>query len=122
MRPFRSPRSARGKLVTLLTFLAPAVSMGQMLPGEWPAYHRDLASTRYSPLDQITRDNVARLAIAWTWKADSTERPAEFKNENTPLMIGGVLYFTSGNRRSVVAVDAATGAQKWIWTPQETPA
>src|SRR3954471_23630730 len=108
--------------LALVALLAPAVSIAQTKPGEWPAYHRDLASTRYSPLDQINRDNVSRLAIAWTWKADSTERPFEFKNENTPLMIGGVLYFTSGQRRSVVAVDAATGAEKWRWKMEETPA
>jgi quinoprotein glucose dehydrogenase len=90
--------------------------------GEWPAYHRDLASTRYSPLDQITKDNVARLAVAWTWKSDTTDRPMEIKNENTPLMIGGVLYFTSGQHRAVVAADAATGAEKWRWRWDDSPA
>ena len=106
----------------LALLLLPAISFAQSKPGEWTAYHRDLASTRYSPLDQINRDNVSRLAMAWAWKADTSARPFEFKNENTPLMIGGVLYFTSGARRSVVAVDAATGAEKWRWAPDETPA
>ena len=91
----------------LLGLLLPVLANAQTKPGEWPAYHHDLASTRYSPLDQINRDNASKLSIAWTWKPDSSERPAEYKNENTPLMIGGVLYFTSGARRSVVAVDAA---------------
>jgi quinoprotein glucose dehydrogenase len=108
--------------IALFALVLPAAIAAQNKPGEWPAYHRDLASTRYSPLDQITRDNVSRLAVAWTWKADSAERPAEYKNENTPLMIGGVLYFTSGARRAVVAVDAATGAEKWRWRMEETPA
>src|ERR1043165_5213000 len=111
------PRSLRPALLGLLL---PAAALAQTKPGEWPAYHHDLASTRYSPLDQINRDNVSRLSIAWTWKGDSTERPAEYKNENTPLMIGGVLYFTSGQRRTVVAVDAATGAEKWRWKLEET--
>lgn len=113
------PKSLRPALLALLL---PAVSVAQSAPGEWPAYHRDLASTRYSPLDQISRDNVARLSIAWTWKPDSTERPAEYKNENTPLMIGGVLYFTSGANRMVVAADAATGAEKWRWRMTDSPA
>jgi quinoprotein glucose dehydrogenase len=112
------PKSLRPALLALLV---PAVSIAQAKPGEWPAYHHDLASTRYSSLDQINRDNVSKLSIAWTWKADSADRPAEYKNENTPLMIDGVLYFTSGARRSVVAVDAATGAEKWRWRFEESP-
>ena len=85
-------------------------------PGEWPAYHRDLASTRYSPLDAITRANVASLAVAWTWKSESTgQTPPEFNNETTPIMVDGVLYFATGATRTVVAADAATGATKWTW-------
>src|SRR5256885_13921168 len=96
--------SLRNSLRALM-LLAPVTVAAQSQAGEWPSYHRDLAGTRYSPLDQITRDNVAKLAIAWTWKSDTTDRPAEFKNENTPLMVGGVLYFTSGNHRAVIALD-----------------
>jgi quinoprotein glucose dehydrogenase len=97
----------------------PALADAQTQPGEWPSYHRDLAGTRYSPLDQINKDNVSRLAIAWTWLPDTSD--AEYKSENTPIMIGGVLYFTSGAHRAVIAVDAATGAQKWKWRFDESP-
>ena len=99
--------------------IAPATTGAQTAPGEWPSYHRDLASTRYSPLDQITRDNVARLAVAWTWKPDSVSGALEFKNENTPLMVGGVLYVTTGAQRNVAALDAATGRQIWRWSWEE---
>jgi quinoprotein glucose dehydrogenase len=111
MRPFR--------FLAASLILLPAIAVAQSSAGEWPSYHRDLASTRYSPLDQITRDNVARLAVAWTWKPDTADKPAEFKNENTPLMIGGVLYFTSGTHRAVIAADAATGLEKWHWRMDE---
>jgi quinoprotein glucose dehydrogenase len=101
----------------------PALAAAQQAVGEWPSYHRDLASTRYSPLDQITRENVAHLGIAWTWKPDSTVSPAsEYKNENTPIMIGGVLYVTTGLHRSVAAIDAASGREKWRWTLEEPQA
>lgn len=103
------------RTLAALFLLAPALAVAQSGDGEWPNYHRDLASTRYSPLAQITRDNVAKLTTAWTWKPDSSVRPPEYKNESTPLMVGGVLYFTTGLHRSVVAVDAATGAEKWQW-------
>jgi quinoprotein glucose dehydrogenase len=96
--------------ILLLALAVPAFAAAQNLPGEWPYYHRDLASTRYSPLDQITRSNVATLTSAWSWKSDTAAtRDSEFKNENTPLMIGGVLYITTGHRRTVIALDAATG-------------
>ena len=100
--------------------LALPFTAGAQSAGEWPSYHRDLAGTRYSPLDKITRDNVSKLAVAWTWKSDSLDRqPA---NQNTPIMIGGVLYVTSGQHRTVTALDAATGSQKWSWRWDDTPA
>ena len=91
-----------------------------MPDGEWRHYHRDYASTRYSPLAQITKDNVAQLTTAWTWASDSTMGPREARSQNTPLMVNGTLYFTAGVSRSVVAADPATGTAKWIWSIDET--
>jgi quinoprotein glucose dehydrogenase len=86
---------------------------------EWRHYHGDLRGTRYSPLAQITRDNVADLRVAWTWKSDNFGTPPEFKNETTPLYVNGTLYFTAGYRRAVVAADPGTGETLWVWRPQE---
>jgi quinoprotein glucose dehydrogenase len=89
-------------------------------PGEWRAYSATEGSTRYSPLDQITRENVKSLQVAWTWKFDNFGTPAQtVTTETTPLMINGVLYFTAGQRRTVVAADAATGETLWTWRPEE---
>ena len=68
--------------------------------GEWRRIGGDGGSTRYSPLDQINAQNVKELKIAWTWKGDNFGGGLEIKNENTPLMVDGVLYFTAGDRRS----------------------
>jgi quinoprotein glucose dehydrogenase len=88
--------------------------------GEWRAYSAEEASTRYSPLDQITRDNVKTLEVAWTWKFDNYGSAAQTATtETTPLMIGGKLYFTAGQRRTVVAADAGTGETLWAWRPDE---
>src|SRR5687768_16101881 len=87
--------------------------------GEWRHYHRDLAGTRYSPLDSIGPANVANLAAAWRWKSDNFNAPPEYKNESTPLMINGTLYFTTGSSRWVIAADAANGTTKWIWKLDE---
>ena len=82
--------------------------------GEWRAYSADEGSTRYSPLDQITRDNVKNVQVAWTWKFDNFDTPAQtVTTETTPLMVNGGLYSTAGQRRTGVAASAATGETLW---------
>ena len=87
--------------------------------GEWRRIGGDGGSTRYSPLDQITAQNVSTLRIAWTWRGDNFGSTPEMKNEATPLMVGGVLYFTAGDRRAVIAADAGTGETLWTWRMDE---
>ena len=82
--------------------------------GEWPGYHGDSRNQHYSPLAQITAENFGRLEVAWRFKTDNLGTRPEFKLEGTPLMVGGVLYATAGTRRSVVALDAATGEIRWV--------
>ena len=82
--------------------------------GEWPTYGADLASTRYRPFDQIDASNFSKLELAWSFKTGSLGTRPEYKLEGTPLMISGVLYTTAGTRRSVVALDAATGELLWV--------
>jgi len=89
--------------------------------GEWPSYTGDTRGTRYSPLDQIGPSNFSTLEVAWRFKTDSLGPRPEFKLEGTPLMVGGVLYTTGGTNRAVVAVDAVTGAQRWVHREDEGP-
>jgi len=99
-------------------------------PGEWRYLNADPLSTRYSPLDQINKDNFSRLKIAWRWKppippapsslggtAQSNGDPnlARFRSEATPIMVGGVIYESAGGQRDVAAIDAKTGKQLWLW-------
>ena len=79
----------------------------------------DSHSTKYSSLDQINKDNVKDLQIAWRWKADNFGPRLDANWEVTPLMVGGVLYFTAGIRRDVVAVDGATGETLWLYRYDE---
>lgn len=83
--------------------------------GDWRYYGSDAASTKYSPLDQIMRDNAAKLHIAWTWKAQNFGPRADPNWEVTPLAVNGILYFTAGTRRDTVAVDGATGETLWMY-------
>lgn len=94
----------------------PATTLAQSgaTDGQWSQYHGDTGATRYSELDQIHPGNVSELEIAWRWKSYNFGPRPEFKNETTPLMIDGVLYFTAGYRRDVIAIDAGSAEILWI--------
>ena len=93
-----------GLVVFVMSWSLPGSGQKGSPGGEWRAYSADAGSTRYSPLDQITRDNVKSLQVAWTWKFDNFGTPAQtVTTETTPLMVDGVLYFPAGQRRTVVA-------------------
>src|SRR5215216_7456182 len=87
--------------------------------GEWRYYGGDAGNTKYSPLDQINASNAKDLAIAWRWKAENFGPLPDYNWEVTPLMVGGILYFTAGSRRDVVAVDGATGETLWMYRLDE---
>jgi len=82
--------------------------------GDWPSYTGDTRGTRYSPLDQITAGNFNDLEVAWRFKTDNLGSRPEYKLEGTPLVVDGILYATAGTRRSVIALDAATGELIWV--------
>jgi quinoprotein glucose dehydrogenase len=84
--------------------------------GEWRAYAGDVGSSRYAPLDQINRDNVRNLQVSWSWRFDNFGGGT---SETTPIMANGVLYFTVGPRRNVIAVNPGTGETLWTWRPDE---
>src|ERR1700685_2967588 len=103
--------------ISLLSIVPIASALAQA--GEWRYYGGDAQSTKYSPLDQIDRDNVGKLEVAWTWEAQNFGPRADPNYEVTPLMVHGVLYFTAGMRRDTVAVDAATGETLWMYRLDE---
>ena len=87
--------------------------------GQWRATGGDAGQTRYSPLDQITRDNVKNLKVAWTFRMDNFSSPAEIRSQTSPVMANGRLYFTAGVQRAVVAADPGTGEVQWLWKNDE---
>jgi quinoprotein glucose dehydrogenase len=122
------PRMIQRKLrlivpLLLLTAIAWATAglRGQSKPkgAEWTTYGADLASTRYSPLDQITKDNFNTLEVAWRLKTDDLGPRPEFNFQSTPLMVDGIVYTTAGTRRDVVALDAGTGEMLWMHSENE---
>ena len=106
----------RGTCFGLLFVSVGAAALAQegTANGEWRHYAGDLASTRYSPLDQIDGTNFNDLELVWRMKTDNFGSQPEYNFEGTPLMVDGVVYTTAGTRRSVVAVDAGTGEYLWM--------
>src|SRR5262245_28828169 len=106
-------------IVLFMPATMPAAGAKGTQNGEWPTYGGDLASTRYSPLDQINAKNFNDLEVAWRVKTDSLGPRPEFNFQATPLMVNGVLYFTAGTRRAAVALDAETGELLWMHSINE---
>jgi quinoprotein glucose dehydrogenase len=82
--------------------------------GEWRTYGGDLASTRYSPLDQVNAQNFNNLEVAWRFRTDALGPRVETNLQVTPLMVNGRMFTTAGTRRAAVALDAATGELLWM--------
>ncbi len=115
-------RLAGGLAVLLLS--VSSITSGQAgLPstarGDWTYYNADIKGTKYSPLDQINAGNFGKLEIAWRFKTDQLGPRPEYKLEGTPVAVNGVLYTTGGTRRSVVALDGATGELIWAHSIRE---
>ena len=115
----RQPARLVAASALLLAFAGNLHAQQGATKGEWRYYGGDQGNTKYSPLDQINARNVKELEIVWRWKADNFGPTPDYNWEVTPLMIGGVLYFTAGSRRDVVAVDAATGETLWMYRLDE---
>ena len=87
----------------------------------WTANGRDVQGTRYLPSAEITRENVGRLQVAWTYRTGeaepqfATKKPAAF--EATPLVVDGTMYIGTPLGR-VIALDPATGRERWIFDPK----
>src|SRR5690606_1229364 len=86
----------------------------------WDAYGGDAGGTRYSPLTQITPENVGALEVAWVYRtgdvSDGTVYPRKSAFQATPILFRGTLYVSTAFSR-VVALDPETGEEKWTYDP-----
>jgi quinoprotein glucose dehydrogenase len=82
---------------------------------EWHAYGRTEGGSHYSPLEQITPDNVGDLQEVWHYHTGDVrlpEDPEETTYEVTPLMVGGTLYLCTPHQIAI-ALDPETGEELW---------
>jgi quinoprotein glucose dehydrogenase len=104
----------------VLVLLAAAAGAYGLDDGAWPAYGRDPGGTRYSPLRQINRQNVAALKIAWTYHTHALDRETDLNHkaafEATPILFEGSLYLSTPFDQ-VIALDPVTGVERWKYDP-----
>ena len=114
-------------LSVLLFVLVSATAYAQQgaQEGQWRYYSGDAGSTKYAPLDQIDKNNVHNLRIAWRRPAVAPrykeDKPGLSFSNNfraTPLMIDGVLYSPNGIGL-VEAFEAGSGETLWLQEPVE---
>src|SRR5690349_23375592 len=81
---------------------------------DWPSYNRTLTSERYAPLDQINKNNVARLKQMCVYDLN-----VDANFQAGPIVVGRTMYVTAD--REILAIDAATCQEKWR-VREESPA
>lgn len=124
---FNDPQTVDGRFAAIVPTTAAAdmraANAAAIAPSEWPAYGRTQEGTRYSPLQQITPENVKNLQVAWTFRTGDMKGPndpGEITDEVTPIKIGDLLYLCSPHQK-LFALDARTGALKWTFDPGLKP-
>jgi PQQ-dependent dehydrogenase (methanol/ethanol family) len=96
---------------------APAFSASQLSTpagSDWITNGGSITNERYSTLDQINTQNVAKLKLAWQTHLDGSGATKVYSQEATPLVFDGVMYISTGND-DVFALNAATGEHLWTY-------
>ncbi|WP_392385151.1 glucose/quinate/shikimate family membrane-bound PQQ-dependent dehydrogenase [Marinomonas primoryensis] len=109
------PTTVEGQLTRSVT--TSNADLGDVDEGDWSAYGRSNLGQRFSPLDQITPDNVDQLQLAWQYQTGDKKGPkdvGETTYEATPLKLGNALYVCTPHNW-VVALNADTGEEQWVY-------
>ena len=130
--PGNTPPDRRGPLrQTLWTVLLLAMVLPTALPAQsprqqadaadWPAYSRNLAGTRFSPLTQINTENVGSLRQIWSYPLGRSHTTGGLGggSQFTPLVIDGVMYLAGADH--VVALESETGREIWRFAMRSGP-
>jgi glucose dehydrogenase len=95
--------------VVIVLSVAPAAQQNKERTGEgdWPWSGRDPGAQRYSPLTQITPENVTKLEQAWSFDTGATDLQV------TPIVVNGLMYLTGG--ATIFALEPETGRPVWTF-------
>lgn len=87
----------------------------------WHAYGGDAGGTRYMPFEQINRENVSELQVAWTYRTGELGQDAHHGEkltfEATPIFFENTLYLSTAFGK-IVAIDALSGQERWTYDPE----
>src|SRR5438094_600497 len=131
-KPIRVLAAALATLALLMWTRMPLSGQSGARNNEWRYYGGDAGSTKYSPLDQINKDNVKDLRIAWRWKTENFGARPDYNYEVTPLMVvrdvvvvGAALQALAPSKDFVAGFvrgyDVRTGKRVWIFHTIPTP-
>jgi quinoprotein glucose dehydrogenase len=110
-------RIARVTFVTIIiTFLISCKNNEPPSYNGWEKAHGNDDGNKYSSLTEIDTSNVQQLQIAWEFHTGDADTAAHSQIQCNPIIVNGVMYFTSPELK-LFAVDAATGKQKWVYSP-----
>ncbi len=98
-------------LILSVSLAQTAEELENPAPGDWPSYGRNLEMWRYSPLEQINKENVSDLRLAWSRSLGSV-----FDAQFSPVVYGGILYINAPDK--VIALDATNGDLIWEYTAE----
>jgi quinoprotein glucose dehydrogenase len=122
-QPYRHRRQCPGLLNVLYLLLVCLVWYGCTRSDDgyarWEVVGGNASGNKYSSLTQIDTSNVQQLRVAWEYHAGDADTAAHSQIQCNPIVVDGVLYGTSP-RLTLFAVDAATGQEKWRYTPFDT--
>jgi quinoprotein glucose dehydrogenase len=109
------------KAIPCLLFSALLFGSRSSLPTDdnssWQVYGGSKQSIRYSSLKQVDTGNVKQLQVAWIHHTNDADVQASSQIQCNPIIVNNVLYATTPHLR-LIALDAATGEQKWIFNPE----
>lgn len=103
-------------LCFLVLLLFTACRQNDKQPVEWSVYRGDNASTGYSSLNQINKDNVSQLEVAWIYHTGDAREGNRSAIQCNPIIVNGMMYVTSPKLK-LFALDPATGKELWKFNP-----
>ena len=113
---FRAPGQSLSFLLIVYFLSACADNNSENDLRSWKVYRGDDGINAYSSLDQINRENVKLLKVAWTYRSGDTLGNSTI--ECNPIIVNGILYGVSP-RQKTFALDAKTGKELWVFNPHD---
>ena len=103
--------------LTIIYFTACSNNEDALEPSRsWSVWNGNYTSNKYSSLDQVDTTNVQRLQLAWEYHTGDVDTAARSQIQCSPIIVNGIMYGTSPQLK-LVALDAATGQPKWVFSP-----